>query len=188
MLDLDATLALARKSFPYTEGAFYGSAQQLGVGVGLIYDRIRYPLFNETTRLFSTVEGLVYVLTHECDVDPANARQFNEYVLVCPIIALDVFATEFAQSRSEAALAQFIPDLAGDRIFRVTFLPPISTTAIPFGGILYLNQICSTHRELFASAPAQSICALSSYAQSILDMKLLNHLFRPKSDVLPRLR
>ena len=71
---------LAGSNFPYKSGAFYGNCDGLALGVGLLYDSVRYPLFDADSRLFDTVAGLVYVLTHECDVDLNNPRIFNEYV------------------------------------------------------------------------------------------------------------
>lgn len=177
----------AAKSFPYRPGAYYGTAGGRTLGAGLIYDSVQYPLLDEDTSFFDTVAGLVYVLTHECDVDPANERLFNESVIICPIIKFEEWVSEFALFSSETAVLQAITDLAGDRIFRATYLPPLPDGSLPFGGILYLNQLCSTHRMFFAASNARAVCATSEYAQRIIDYKLQNHLFRPKADPLPRL-
>ena len=187
MVDIARATKLAIDSFPFNQGAFYGSAAGLATGVGLILDGVAYPLFDENEQLFDTVAGVVYVLTHECDLDAANNRSFNEYALICPIICFREFALEFATNHSEAALFGFIPDLASNRIFRAAFIPPIDRVILPHGGILYLNQICSTHVMSFKTGISRPVCALSQYAQQIIDYKLVNHLFRPKADQLPRL-
>jgi hypothetical protein len=179
---------LAIEHFPHKAGAFYGSANGLSLGVGLIYDCIRYPLLDEESQLFDAVEGLVYVLTHECDVDPANDRHFNEYVLICPIIKFEEWSTELASTKSEDELFGFIPDLVSGKIFRACYLPPVNDKTLPFGGILYFNNICSTHRKFFLNTNANAICALSGYAQQIIDYRLQNHLLRPKVEQLPQLR
>ena len=185
MLDIAALAKVAVDKFPYQIGAFYGTADALALGVGLVVDGVKFPLFDEEEALFDTAEGLVYVLTHECDLD--NDRAFNDYVLVCPIVGFDVFAKGYAERVSEGALAGLIPDLAGDRIYRALYIPRISSEVLPFGGIIYLNHICSTPISSFKAEGAKSICAMSDYAQRIIDMKLTNHLLRPKADLLPRL-
>jgi hypothetical protein len=72
-------------------GRFYGSGQSLSLGAGLLFRGVRYPIYVEATYLFMTVRGMVYVLTHECDVDPNNIRPFNDDVLICPVIPLGDF-------------------------------------------------------------------------------------------------
>lgn len=188
MIDIARASATAVDSFPYNWTEFYGDASSLSVGVGLVYDRIRYPLFSPTARAFDTVEGLVYVLTHECDIDRSNQRHFNDMVLVCPIIPFDDFAKEYAEKFSPAAVFGFLPALAGDTVYRAFYLPPRYGSELDRGGILYLNQICSTHIDEFQSAEATAVCALSEYGQNILDQKIKNHLLRPKDETLPRTR
>jgi hypothetical protein len=186
MPDFSKAKEIAVASFRYQPGAFYGNAGGRALGVGLMYDSVIYPLLNEEESVYDTVEGPVYVLTHECDVDAENDRAFNEYVLICPITPFDVWASEFAETRSEGALFGIVPDLASDKIYRAFYLPPFRQR-FPYGCVLYLNQICSTHRSCFDSPRAHPLCALSTYAQGILDRKMQNHLFRPKADQLPRL-
>ena len=186
MVDVARATALALAQFPFNVGAFYGSAAGLALGVGIIIDGATYPLFEENERLFDTVAGPAYVLTHECDIDTANDRAFNDYVLICPILCFATFSREFAAEQSEAALFGFIPDLAANRIFRALYIPPVGTT-LPHGGILYLNQICSTHVDMLRAPSARALCALSQTAQRVVDFKLANHLLRPKTDILPRL-
>ena len=160
----------------------------MDLGVGLIYDEIPYAIFDKTEKLFDTVSGLVYVLSHECDVDPNNPQFFNDYVLICPIIDYIEFVQEVAKVYSDHKVKELATDLVSDRIFRAIYIPPISQTVLPHGGILYFNQIGNTAVSSFGESEARPVCALSSYAQTIIDMKLLNHLLRPKEQTLPQLR
>ena len=177
----------AIEKFRYKGGAFYGSPKELSLGVGLIYRNVRYPLYEAPSGLYDTVEGTAYILTHECDVDQKNERAFNEYVLLCPIIPFSDFIEEYSESNSEDALFSIISDLVSDRIYRVFYLPHGPGDELEAGGLVYLNQICSTHVSQFRNLNAKPVCALSDYAQSIFDNKLQNHLLRPKDETLPRL-
>lgn len=187
-IDLSKVAEIAEQNFPYIPGAFYGAAAGLSLGVGLIYDGVKYPLFDREEGLFDTAIGPSYILTHECDVDPANDRNFNDYILICPIMPFDNFALQFDDDHSEGALMRFLPPLFSDKVFRVFYFPPFPGASMPYGGLIYLNQICSTHVSEFQTEAAQPICALSSYAQQILDRKIENHLLRPKAERLPKLR
>lgn len=191
MLDIEKATRHVLNNFKFNASAFYGSAEDLSLGVGLIYEGISFPLFDESEEVFDTVEGLVYVLTHECDIDQANERHFNDYVLICPINRFDSFAMEFCATHSESAFYGILPEIAKDNVYRVFYLPPIpdlvSVDALPWGGLMYLNQICNTHVRTFSSGRARKICALSWYSLQIFDLKLENHLRRPKAERLPRL-
>jgi hypothetical protein len=188
MVDIGVATEIAREKFLYKTGAFYGSHSGLDLGVGLIYNEIPYAIFDKAEKLFDTVSGLVYVLSHECDVDQNNPRFFNDYVLICPIIDYLEFVYEVASVYSDHEASQLATDLVSDRIFRAIYIPPISQTMLPHGGILYFNQIGNTAVSSFGEPEAQAVCALSSYAQAIIDRKLENHLLRPKAQALPRLR
>lgn len=179
--------SLIRKHFRYNAGAFYGSAQELSVGVGLIYQGVRVPEFDCDQRVFATYERPVYVLTHECDVDQNNDRHFNESVIVCPVTPIGALADSFAQFGSASHFFGLLPDIAADKVFRVFLLPPGMPEPLTQGAILELNALCSTHISEFRQDRVTPLCALSEYAQGILDRKLLNHLLRPKADSLPRL-
>ena len=186
-LDTIQATKIANDNFCYQAGRFYGSTSGLGLGVGLIYDGVSFPSFDEKQKLFDTLAGLVYVLSHECDVDQGNNRVFNDYVLVCPIIDFAEFVDEFGADQSTDNLKSLIFDLVADKIFRALYIPPISQSVLPSGGIIYFNQIANTHVSSFSNAESRPICALSAYAQVIFDYKLENHLLRPKSDKLPTL-
>lgn len=170
---------------------FYGHVSSLSVGAGVLYSGILFSQFDKQDEVFDTVEGLVYVLTHECDVDQRNERNFNEAVLVCPILKLDEWVSEFVESKSDGELFGMIPAIAKNNVYRVFYLPPvpkhIDQHILPFGGLIYLNQITNTHVSCFNNQNCRPICALSTYGASLLDWKLQNHLFRPKSESLPRL-
>lgn len=188
MVDVRKASATALEHFQYRSVAFYGDAATLNVGAGLFYDNIRYPLYDMPGRVFDTVAGLVYVLTHECDVDAKNDRHFNDSVLICPVIDFASFVEEYAGRFSDGGLFGLLPDLAGDTVFRAFYLPPHPSVGFANGGILYLNQICSTHIREFRAREATARFALSEYGQQILDYKLQNHLFRPKAEPLAQFR
>lgn len=187
MVDIDKITGHASTEAVYILGAFYGSAIGLSLGTGLIYRDVLFPLFDQAEELFDTVAGLAYVATHECDIDQGNTRHFNDHVIICPIILLNEFAVDFSETEPESALLEIIGDIASDRIYRVFYLPPISEEVLPHGGLLYLNHLCSTHVNVFHELGAAPVCALSTYAQHRLDLKLTNHLFREKAELLPRL-
>jgi hypothetical protein len=179
-------LALDNFGFQHP-GAFYGSMNVAAVGAGLIYSNVIFPLFDIDNRIFDTVEGAVYVLTHECDVDPGNNRHFNDHVVICPLIPLDDFITSYEIQFGEERAKSFLVEAAKNEVVRVFFLPPgPSGSVLSSGALLYLNNLCSTHMDAFRSADA--LCALSSHGLDRLDWKLQNLLFRPKVDPLPRLR
>lgn len=165
--DVTRLVRQARDCFRYRDmiGAYYGSAAGLALGVGLLYDNVRYPQYDEAAQDYATLEGRVYVLTHECDVDQGNARAFNDQVLIIPVIDFAIWAEEFCAARSEGELAGFIPDLAGDRVYRACYLPP--SAELPSGGIMALNTIASAHISEFAGGRAVPLCGLSEYAQGI---------------------
>jgi hypothetical protein len=169
-------------------GAFYGAAPDTGVGAGLIYSKVIFPLFDLNNRVFDTVEGSAYVLTHECDVDAANNRHFNDHVVICPLIPLEDFVALYEAEFGEDKLRVFLTSLAKNEVVRVFFLPPAPQgAALLHGALLYLNQLCSAHISVFENDDAAALCALSSYALDRLDWKLQNLLFRPKVDTLPLL-
>jgi hypothetical protein len=93
MIELNKIVRVAQEAFPYVSGAFYGH-------VGLRSLGIRHAIFDEQDKLFDTVSGLVYILTHECDVDTHNQRAFNNYILICPIINLEALVAEVAAMKS----------------------------------------------------------------------------------------
>lgn len=185
----DALTQIMQK-YRYNSGIFYGTAAGLDLGAGLIYRDVIFPAYNAETQHFDTVAGAAYILTHECDVDPVNRRHFNTEVAVLPIILFEEFCEFYATEYSRGALFAFIDNLAKDDVSRLMYIPPIPSHVahfLPAGGVIYLNNICSSPTSCFADGIAAPICALSDYALRVVDMKLENHLRRPKAQLLPRL-
>lgn len=178
---------LAQQSFTLSiVSRFYGSANDLSLGVGLVVDGILFPLFDEEAQRFQTAQGLVMVLSHECDVDQSNERYFNDSILVCPIIKLESLVDNFQKQNKLTSLEGLFPEVGKNNVFRLQYLPPIENY-LACGGYLYLNQITSVPVSSFRSCAANTICALSEEALRAVDFKLKNHLFRPKQQNLPRL-
>jgi hypothetical protein len=166
---------------------FYGEVPNPSVGAGLVYHDVVFSVFNHENQAFDTVIGAAYVLTHECDVDSDNARHFNDQVVVCPLLPLEDLVATFEPEMGEDSFRQWLASAAANEIVRIFFLPPAPYGgALTNGAVLYLNQLCSTHIDVFNEAVA--LCSLSSHALDRLDWKLQNLLFRPKADPQPRLR
>jgi len=163
-------------------GNFYGGKQeQLPLGVGQLYNNIRFPLLNIDDGVYDTVEGLVYVLTHECDIDRNNSRPFNDSAVIVYVIPLESCIEQLA-SLPEQQFRGFIENLAKDNVNRVSFFPAIDCF-LPNGGVIYLNQLAHTHVSFFDNA--ERVQTLTSNGLRIIDYKITNHLLRPKSVALP---
>jgi hypothetical protein len=164
-------------------GRFYSAGADLHLGVGKLYARVRFPVFDITEAVYDTGEGSVLVLTHECDVDAANDRPFTDYLLVCPIIRFESFVEEYSARLGDERLRGFLVDLAKHNVSRVSYVP-WGPESLPFGGLLYLNQISSTHVTAFAREEVTAIGATTAYGLIIIDKALTNHLLRPKVERL----
>jgi hypothetical protein len=188
---VDDALAQILAKYKFKRDIFYGDHSGLDLGAGLIYQDVVYPTYNEKSKKYDTYAASAYILTHECDVDPANRRHFNTEVLVLPIIMFEDFCEDYASEHSDGALFAFIDNLGRDEVSRVLYIPPVPTHIagfLPNGGLLYLNNICSSPASCFGDGYATPLCALSEYGLNIVDLKLENHLRRPKAQLLPRLR
>lgn len=164
---------------------FYGGADGIGLGVGLILQNAAYPLFNAADGEFAVVAGLVYVVSHECDIDPANDRPFNDAALVCPIIPLDAAVARLSAERGEANTRSFLSQVAGRLVDRVAYVPTIPDR-LPFGGILYFNNISHTQVRELEAAEVIRCCAVSVFGLRYVDAALHQAILkRPKSDRLP---
>ena len=173
---------LLSASSPLTPGKFYGSTVDLGLGAGLIFDDIRCPVFDTDDRIFSTLESLVYVLTHECDVDPANNRAFNDYLTVCPLIPLGDFLRAYVDIfPNDDGLRAFLSAIAKRTVNRLVYVPP-GPSRLEFGALLYLNNLTSTHVSEFQSV--KPIASVSAFGLDAIDRAFSNHFLRPKADRL----
>lgn len=175
--DLVASKALDRAE------VFYGPHAGLALGTALIIDGVEFPLFDLAADRFAVLKGLVYVLSHECDLDPANERFLNDSALVCPIVALEAFVAEATSAGLEDHLVGgFLGHLAVRNVSRATYMPPIADQ-LPSGGFMYFNRIVSTSVKRLEAG--SRVCALTAYGLTTVDMALENHLRRPKADPLP---
>ena len=187
----DRAYAQLLATYRYDRGRFYGSAEGLDLGVGLVYRNAVFPTFNEEARAYDTLAGYAYIMSHECDVDQNNQRHFNDEVLAIPVLPFDDFVNSYLNEHSEGALFAFIDNLAKDEVSRVIYIPSPSQYAageLPKGGVLYLNSISPSPVSHFGNGGATAVCALSTYGLQIVDYKLQHHFLRPKAQRLPRLR
>lgn len=166
---------------PELLGRFYSPGGTVGLGKGKIYDSLAYPLFDIESRTYITAEGLAYVLTHECDVEPANERVLNEDLLICPIIPLAALVAEYENVLSGQLLPAFLGNLGARLVSRVVFIPAIQPE-LELGGVLYLNHI--THAHVSSFERASPVCAVSAFGLQHIEYSLENHLLRPKDDRL----
>lgn len=183
MLTITEAHTIVSQHLTIDPGKFYGNSAQLSLGVGKLYSGVRFPKYDESDQIFDTVEGLVYVASHECDTAQENVRAFNSYVLICPVIEFSNFLHDYQAASPCAALRQFLASLARREISRVTYIPHIAAS-LPYGGLLYFNQMTNTHVSAFTLGEARAIGAVSTYGLQIIDQSLQEHLFRPKSEPL----
>ena len=179
----DAHRILAGK-LAYGAGKFCAPAKDLSIGVGQIYSGIRFPLYNADSGRFQTASGIVYVLTHECDVDQNNQRTFNSDLLICPVIDFRIFVEEYQGGYTEEVFINFISSLAHREVSRVIYIPCYGDE-LPYGGLLYLNQITNTHISAFLREGCHRLWTVTNYGLRVIDQSLTQHLLRPKSEVLP---
>jgi hypothetical protein len=164
-------------------GRFYSQGHHLSLGVGKFYSGVRFPVYDIADCVFQTAEGMVLVLTHECDIDSGNQRPFNDFLLVCPVIRFEVFVDEYSCKLGDERLRNFLVDLGRRTVSRVAFIP-WGLDALPYGGLLYLNQISSTHLSAFRLSGVELCGAATAYALIQIDHALTNHLLRPKAERL----
>lgn len=179
-------LALARSILATNalddEGSFYGPANGLSLGTGLIVSEVPFPYFNRSDGRFVVASGTVYVLSHECDLDPENDKVLGGYCLICPLLPVsDLIGSATAADLSQNQVSAFLGNLAARRISRFVYLPPLVT--FEHGAVLNLNQITST--SLTTMSNDHALAAVSVYGLNTIDMALENHLRRAKSEALP---
>jgi hypothetical protein len=178
---LDDAFAVVTENLPYRQSVkrFYGTSYGVTLGVGMLYAQIRQPAFDKDSRFYKTVRGAAYVITHECDVSQANARIFNDAVLICPLIRFEDFFEEF---KAHPNLGAFLGELATRDVYRAVYIPPIGD--FEYGAVLYLNRISSTDVRSFSEEPAQCIGTVSALGLREIDAALSNLLMREKADML----
>jgi hypothetical protein len=187
-MSIDAATAerLIRDNASFDFGKFYGTLNSEAgpIGAGMLLPTARYAVYEQETGLFNTHEGPAIILTHECDIDQQNQRPFNELLIVCPIVLLEKFVDEFDNDpSSQGKLRSFLENLGRNMINRVMYLPPLHNGFLPFGGLLYFNQLSHTHINSVAIENENHF--LSAYGLQHFDFKITNHLLRPKSAALP---
>lgn len=182
-MDLSQAFDCVTKSLTIDVGRFYAPGTSLGLGKGSIFGSVPYPIFDDDRRLFVTAEGLVYVLTHECDIEDENERLFNTDLLICPIIPLQYLVEAHLAELPQTQLVSFLTNLGARRISRLIYLPPCPPD-LAYGGIMYLNHIANTSVDVFRDGAARLIGAVTGYGLTIIEQILENHLLRPKADRL----
>lgn len=184
---LEESITSVLRNYKYNPKDFWASPQGLSLGAGLVYSDITYPLLDIQKGLYDTVSGMILVLTHECDIDKTNDRYFNEELIICPILPFGDFIENYIEEISNDNFKNsFLPALSKGDINRVMYVPSIETEALPHGGLIYFNQLCSTHITMFDGKTP--IAATSALGLQQIDIKMRNHLFRPKSEELPLTR
>lgn len=170
-------------------GKYYSTGTDLDLGAGQIYTTIRYPLFDSRSAHFDTVEGIVYVVTHECDIDQRNRRPFNDLLLVLPILPLEDWLPIFAGTNKShpQRVPSFLGRIARREVSRVAYLPP-TDHSLPYGGLIYFNQMAHTHVSLTANEESRRVCTLTQYGLEKVDQMIADHLLRPKANILPLAR
>jgi hypothetical protein len=164
-------------------GSFYGSPNGLSLGVGLIVSNVEFPVFDPTKDKFAVQAGLVYILSHECDLEPTNERLLNGAALVCPILQLKSVLIDFEHLGAPVnEVGAFLGNVAARRATRCVYMPPISNY-LPDGGILNLNLIASTSVSRLKAG--ETVAAITAPAMMTIDMAIEQHLRRSKSERLP---
>lgn len=164
----------------YDPGKFYSSAEDLPVGAGSIFSALRMPFFDKETALYYTSAEGGYILSHECDIDPANSRPFSDLVLICPILPLEEWIPVYLEDHTEADLVSLLAHVGKRNVSRVFYLPPLPPT-LQFGGLMYLNQITHAHVSALSFESAMRIASVTEYGLQKLDHMIENHLLRPKA-------
>ena len=182
-MDLSRAREITRDNSTDDPGSFYGDARGLSLGMGLIIDKVEYPFFNHEEDRFSIRSGAVYVLSHECDLEPTNNRFLNGSALVCPVLPIEAVLEEASNSEiSDNDLGAFLGAVASRKIARCVYLPPLSPNW-NYGALVNLNLIVST--SVSRLEKGARIAAISGPALYSIHNALSEHLMRAKSESLP---
>jgi hypothetical protein len=121
-------------------------------------------------------------VTHECDTAQDNDRVYNESLLICPVIDFEAFLDE-CRVQSHPNIGALLGNMAKRNVPRLLFIPS-DGGVLPYGGVLYLNLITSTHLSAFHESEVQRVGAVSASGLREVDNALQNLLMREKSDRL----
>lgn len=163
---------------------FYGPADGLDLGTGIILDNAAFPFYDDEDSEFAIAEGLVYVVSHECDIAQGNDRPFNDAALICPIIPLQNMMDEYLADLPEEKVTSFLHQLSSSRVDRAAYIPTIADR-LPHGGILYFNTLTSTSVVELAKPGVTVQCAVSEPGVKYIDDRLHRALLKPKDQRLP---
>lgn len=164
---------------------FFGSADQLDLGVGLILNNATYPVYDDDAADWQIVEGLVYVVSHECDIAQENERPFNDAALICPIIPLSNVIDQYLAGLTVDQTRSFVHQLANSNVDRAAFIPAIADH-LPHGGVLYFSTITSTSVLELMREEVILQCAITVPALKYIDDRMHHAILkRPKDQALP---
>ena len=181
-MEVDRAREILRSLNLDDEGSFYGPASGPSVGSGLLFRNVTFPLYDTQAGRFRAQSGLVCVLSHECDLDPANDRFLNGMALVCLVLSLEAITAAARDGGfPDDDLGAFLGNVARRRTPRCVYFPPMGD--LPHGGLLNLNLIASTAVSELKTANCAG--ALSEHAYRSVVSALEQHLTRPKSETLP---
>lgn len=186
-MDVQEAYEHIRQHLSIDAGSFFSSGESISLGAGKLYSGVCFPIYDPGSGVFLTAAGAVYVLTHECDVDQANDRIFNEDVLVCPLTEFEAFVKSYRELLTADQLRNFLTNLARRQVSRVIYLPPLPPR-LPYGALMYLNNITNTHVSAFTNNGAESIGAVTGPGLRVIDQSIENHLLRPKAERLALMR
>jgi hypothetical protein len=179
-MDVAEGHAILAEHLDYDSGKFYSNLTDLPIGAGSIFSAVRLPFFDTQTALFYTSAESGYVLSHECDIDPANDRPFSDLVVICPIIPLEEWIPTYLEDHSDDDLSSLLAHIAKRNVSRVFYLPALPP-ALEFGGLMYLSQIAHTHVSALSDHGAQCLGSVTEYGLQKVDHMLQHHLLRPKA-------
>lgn len=160
---------------------FYGGAEQLSLGTGVIIGEIPLPFFNVNASSYQIRETVALILTHECDISQENKRPNNSDVMLAPLIPLEDFFAALEGDRN--IKSSYVGNVVSGSVSQLFYLPP--WIKHQNGSIVYLNRISSTHISQLEREPVKKLIALSSFAHRKLCERLSDHLLRDKAEQLP---
>jgi hypothetical protein len=110
----DVAFRLCMENVSPDASRFYMPPGKLPIGAGPILSGCAIPLPSPTERKFITGLSIALVLTHECHLDQANDRAFNDTVLVVPVQPLqsvcDAFERRYGPGHTVAFSLRSPPD------------------------------------------------------------------------------